>query len=368
MAKPAIYDIQTLIQAGIDPKSGLPIRLGEYSSGKYQADIKILERIKDEQIAVNRYKWDFIPFDLTSQEIERLLYYKGQLCIVWDNISEKFYLMPYALDGGIDFYGRYVTVHPVPMADGAGSTEEKKMFDRLRSYLSTLKLRVLYDIPEEILEGGEKLEQFDPTKCTVILRDYTPQLGQTIIPRANLMDSLLDIKANCIPFMNTSLLNSTGVLGMRVQNQDEANNVMAANQSLKSAALKGQRYIPVVGQIEFQEMTGDSALRSQEFMLALQALENYQKGIYGLDGNGVMQKAAHTLESEQQMNMATSSSPLEDGLKWRQYFCDIVNLIFGTEMTVAISEIGMGADMNMDGLVGNEQDQASASEGAENNG
>lgn len=356
MAKgPALYDIQTLITAGIDPKTGLPIRLGGIE-GRYKSDIKKLERIKDEQLAINRYTWRNIIFDLTSQEIERLLYYRGQLCLVWDNLEKNnVFLMPYALDGGIDFYGRYISVHPVPFSSGA-SDKEKKEIDRQRNYLSTLKLKVLYDVPDVIFDK-EKWESFDPTKYTVILRDYTPQLSQTVIPRADLMDTILDIKSNCIPFMNTSLLNSTGVLGMRVSNQDEASNVIAANKSLKAAALDGQRYIPIVGAMEFQEMTGDNANRASEFMLAHQSLENYQKGIYGLDGNGVIQKSAHMLQSEQQMNVATSSSPLEDGLKHRQWFCDMCNLLTGGIMSCEISETSMNADMNQDGMVGNEQEE-----------
>lgn len=355
MAKPAIYDIKNLITAGIDPKTGLPIRLGS-CEGRYKTDIKKLERIKDEQMAINRYVWHNLPFDLTSQEVERMLYYRGQLCLVWDKLdNNKLYLMPYALDGGIDFYGRYKQIHPVPMSAGV-SDQEKRQIDIQRNFLSTLKLKVLYDVPDEIF-NEEEWEKFDPTEYTVILRDYTPQLGQTIIPRADLMDSLLDIKSNCIPFMNTSLLNSTGVLGMRVANQDEASNVLAANGSLKAAALDGQRYIPIVGAMEFQEMTGDNALRSQEFMLAHQAMENYQKGIYGIGGNGVMQKSAHMLQSEQQMNVATSSYPLEDGLKNRQFFCDILNLLSGSMSSVEIAETAMFADTNMDGMVGNDQER-----------
>lgn len=329
MAKPAIYDIKTLIQAGIDPKTGLPIKLSSTDSA-LKNDLRKIERIKDEQMAVKRYKWYNLPFDLTSEEVERMLYYKYSLISVWDKISEKFYLMPYALDGGIDFYGRYTQVHPVPFSNGATEAEQKQM-DRLRNYLSTLKLKVLYDVPEAVFDE-DKLKDFDPTEYTTILRDYTPQLSQTDIPRAFMQESIIDLKSDLLPYLRTALTNATGIMGVRVQNQDEASNVAAANNSLKDAALNGKMFIPIVGQVEMQEMTGNGSMRSQEFLMAYQGIENYQKEIYGIGSNGIMQKASHMLGEEQAMNMASGNSAMADGLAWRQHFCLIHNAVWGTLM------------------------------------
>ena len=364
MAKPAIYDIKTLIQAGIDPKTGLPIRMNVYNS-QLKNDLKKIERIKDEQMAVHRYKWYNLPFDLTSEEVERMLYYKYSLIVFWEKTTEKFYLMPYALDGGIDFYGRFAQVHPVPMSNGT-SEVEKKHIDRVRNYLSTLKLKVLYDIPDVALTQ-DKLENFDPTEYTYILRDYTPQLSQTDIPRAMLQESLIDLKSDLLPFMRTALTNATGIVGVRVQNQDEASNVAAANSSLKEAALNGKMFIPIVGQVEMQEMTGNGSLRAQEFLLALQGIENYQKEIYGIGSNGLMQKASHMLANEQAMNQASGSSAFDDGLMWRQWWCVMVNTLYGTETWCDMGDVGMLDANNMAALnEGGEEEQPSAGTEANN--
>ena len=48
-------NIQTLIQAGIDPKTGLPIKLGAGNKCVLKEDIKKFLRLVDEQDAVNRY-------------------------------------------------------------------------------------------------------------------------------------------------------------------------------------------------------------------------------------------------------------------------------------------------------------------------
>ena len=129
-----IPDLETLLKAGIDPKTGLPVKMGKGPKCTTKEDIKKFLRLIDEQDAVNRYVWYNLPANLTSQELERMLYYKGQLCFFYDKDLEEFYFMPYALDGTIDFYGRYNTIHPIPMTSGTddkGNTkaaiDEKKM-------------------------------------------------------------------------------------------------------------------------------------------------------------------------------------------------------------------------------------------------
>ena len=113
MGKPFLPSPALYLQAGINPKTLKPIRLCEDG---LKSAIKAAFRIIDEQDFVNRYKWFNIPMNLSSEEIERMLYYKGHLAFF--EMEGQFYLMPYALEGTIDFYGRYNQIHPVPMASG----------------------------------------------------------------------------------------------------------------------------------------------------------------------------------------------------------------------------------------------------------
>ena len=64
----AIYDPNMLIQAGIDPKTGLPIK-AEEKKDCLKPNIKQLVRIIDEQTAINRYTWYNLPSGLNGQLI-----------------------------------------------------------------------------------------------------------------------------------------------------------------------------------------------------------------------------------------------------------------------------------------------------------
>ena len=344
----AIYDLQTLVQAGIDPKTGLPLKATQGLPSKLKEGIKALFRIIDEQDAVTRYTWYNLPCNITSQELERMIYYKGQLAFFYCEPLDQFFFMPYALDGTIDFYGRYNRIHPVPMANGT-TEEEKKLYGAQMDYLSTLKLDVLYDIP---------LEPVDPYTSCVLLHDYTKQMSQTVISRQVLNDPLLDVMSETLPLMRTALFNSSGVLAMRVNSQDEQSNVKAANQAIDAAVLNGQRYIPVLGNIDFQELAGGETAKAEEFLMALQSLDNLRLSTHGLDSGGLFQKKAHVLESENSMNAGHARSALDDGLMIRQHMCDIANAIWGIGMSCEISESALMMDKNMDGMAVDNQDMS----------
>ena len=331
-------DIQTLWQAGIDPKTGLPLKITAGSKCALKEDLKKFLRLIDEQDAVNRYVWYNLPANITSQELERMIYYKGQLCFFYDKDLEEFYFMPYALDGTIDFYGRYNTIHPVPMTSG---TEDKGSKAQAQ-YLAEKKLKCVYGLD---MEGKS-----DPYNSTVLLHDYTKQLSQTVLPRASVNDPILDVMAECIPFMRTALISSTGINGIRVNDADQQANVADAGRSVERAALTGNPWVPIIGNIEFQELTNGQLGKAEEYMLAMQSLDNLRLSGYGIDNGGLFEKKAHELQSEADLNGGPVGLVLQDGLSIRQNFCNIVNSIWGIGIWCEPAENIIGADTDGDGL------------------
>lgn len=359
---PYLPNLEPIIAAGIDPKTGLPAKVTSSSPCNLKDNIKRIIRIQDEQDAVNRYTWYNLPDGLNGQMLERMLYYKGQLCFFYNETLDEFYLMPYALDGGIDFYGRFKGVHPVPFANGT-SDDEKVAIAKQQALLSTIKLKPTYEVltPEELFEEGVEA-LFN--RC-VLLKDYTEQYSQTIVPRQIINEGIIDVEAECIPFMRTALLRATGVKGMRVGNQDEESNVQAANNSMLDAALSGKVNIPIIGSVDFQELNDGQVGKSEEFMMALQSLDNFRLSTYGLENGGIFQKRERKLVSEQEMNAGGGSIGLimQDGLSIRQRFCDIVNSIWGLGIWCDVSETVSGTDKDMDGELSDQQDQSGSMAG-----
>jgi hypothetical protein len=278
--------------------------------------------------------------NLPSQEVERMLYYKGQLCFFYDKDLGEYFITPYALDGTIDVYGRYNSIHPVPMTAGT----EDKGNKALAEYFANKKLKCIYGI-----KADEEEQEKD--KVCVLLHDYSKQLSQLILPRAQIQDPLLDIMSECIPYMQTCLLAGSGIKGIRVNDADQAAAVQDGARGLKNAALTQEPWVALEGNVEFQELTDGATLKAEEYMLAMQSLDNFRLSTYGIDNGGLFEKKAHELQSEADLNGGPVGLVLQDGLSIRKNFCNIVNSIWGLGIGCEPAQNIIGADTDGDGLV-----------------
>ena len=86
----------------------------------------------------------------------------------------------------------------------------------------------------------DDVKKEDLNDSAVLLHDYTKQLSQTILPRVTVNDPLLDVMAECIPFMRTALISSTGIKGVRVPDSDQEQNVVEGARGIERAALTGK--------------------------------------------------------------------------------------------------------------------------------
>lgn len=320
---------ETLIQMGLNPKTGLPMKFGGDAS-QLQDNIRKVLRIQDEQQAITRYEWYNLP-DISGDELERLLYYKYTLMAFYlPNINKdgtgKFYFLPYTLFGedGIDVYGRYNDVTPVPV----GSSTDGKGKDK--PWIIGLHREVVKDFADANFDTIEECLDAVDKKC-VLLFDYSRQLSQSGISRQILQDGLIEFESELIPMMRTNLINSVGTAGVRVNTEDEGSNVFAANYAKQRAVLNGDGWIPVVGTTEFQELGTTNVAASEQYLLSYQSIDNLRLQSLGC-GNGVYQKQAHMLQSEQDMNTSNVDSIFQDGLTQRQKFCTLFNTLFGTNI------------------------------------
>lgn len=353
---PMLPNLEPFYMAGINPKTGLPIKIDSALGEELKNNIKKNLRIIDEQDAVTSFIWYNLPSGLDSELIERILYYKGEGAFFYLESANKFFFLPYALDGTIDVYGRYTGITPLPFTGSTDNGDSKKP----KAWIDGLKFKPVYDFPN--VESFEEMKDLLTNSC-VLLHDYTKQISQNTISRQLLNDPIIDLESDLIPFMRTALLSSTGVAGMRVSSQDEASNVIAASRSIDHAAKTGDKYVPIVGGIEFQELTGGPVAKADEFLIAMQSIDNFRLTTHGISNGGLFQKKAQELQRENELNGTGTSSVLQSRLYQRQRFCDIVNSVWGLGISCEPSEFAINADMNGDGILDNEQDQSGMNEG-----
>ena len=366
---PIMIDPAPYVKAAVDPKTGgrlLPpsTTLGETSPIKEA--FRLALRIRDEQDAVMRYTWYNLPDGIDGELIERMLYYRGQLAFAYVKEVGRFMMLPYTLSGGkdnasaLDEYARYDTIKLVSFS-GTDNVKERPNEDAKRRSLCTILSSLQFNVRYEVIPYA--LEIKDIEESAVILKDYTSQLSEVNIPRREIQDPILDAEAACFAYSNTAMINSTGVVGMRVSTEDEKSDVSEMNKSMERAALTGQKAIPIVSPIEFQELTSGKVGTADEFMVMAQAIDNFRLSLYGLENGGLYQKKTYVNDSQTQMNDSNPSGVYHNGLMIRQKFCDIVNSIWGLGIACEASEFDSGVDLNGDGTTDDRRDQSGTMEG-----
>lgn len=345
-------DVNTLIKAGINPKTGLPTKMGDSPEALKEAEKRLL-RIMDEQEAINRYTWYNLPSGLNSQMIERMLYYKYSLMFFFQATPSggEFFCLPYALDGTVDVYGRYNTVTPC-IFGGPGKTKKDDI------WIEGLTFDVVREVAIDIEEVKKNYE-----KGCVLISDYTNQMAEDGTPRQILQDQLIDCLAEAVPLARTNMFANSGTKAMRTNDDSDVASVKAANKSIAHAALSGEYFIPITSPIEFQELTnGGSAAASQDFMVYLEALNNHRLAFLGIDSTGTYQKSTYVNQSQTANANTAIGLVLNDGLLIRQRACDLINSIWGLGVWCELNESLVG-DINMDGIPMEQQDQSGLMDG-----
>ena len=348
-------DINTLIGLGFTPsqvdklcKYMQPIG-NEYS--KIENIRKILRK-NDRQQFVNRFVWENLPDDLTGEFIERVLYYRYSGIFFYIPELNTFNFLPY-VGRGLDEKGRYTSASPLPF-----NGTSVKQDGEVKLYIPGLNLVPLYNyeqtdafaIPVFDENGsltGSRMIQPQIEGC-VILNSYCKDLSNRPIPEQEMIDPLLDMMAEAIPLARTNLFANSGITGMKVTSEDDYSNVLAANMSMEAAALNGQRLIPVVGSVDFQEFANKGGADGEPFFMYMQTLDNLRLQSYGLKNNGIFEKQQYINNTMAGNIQANVGQILEDALKLRQEFCDFVNATWQLGISVHASETVTNSDFNMD--------------------
>lgn len=345
MGKPNMKDIQTLKALGLDDK----FIMERFIIAPYKdAFVKTL-RIMDEQQFLTRYKWYNLPYGLNENLVERILYYRGRAMFFYMPETDKFYFLPFTFSKEIDVYGRMNRCIPLPFT-GSSTTESMK------SALSLETREPVYDFQIEDMTWK------DFTGKCVICYDYSQQLSQTILSRQELNDMIIDYEADMLPYMHTALLNSTAVEAIRVNSDDEQAELRVASLGVQSAALNGLKWLPVRGRIDFQSLGQNGTSQAQEYLLAMQSMDNFRQMGMGLGDGTLFQTRAHMLQTQADMAIGRVDGIYQDGLNRRQEFCNLVNSVFGLGIWCDVSEQATGYDKSLDGLIADENDQQVNSE------
>lgn len=298
-------------------------------------------RIQEEQEFISCFKWYGLPPDISSEFLERLIYYRGTLVFFYYKDNGKFMFMPYNYRGNLDYYGRVEELRAIPFYQSKEKNKdtEKEIKDPLTEYY-------LYNVKYIDFTGKADIEH-----SAVILNDYTPQfsLQSSITPRQQINETFIRKQADILSLLYTNLIAGSGVKGLRVGDDNAKNDAISLSKDIEQYAKLGIIYIPIRSATEFQELSSNTRGKCEEYLMSYQSIDNLRKSMFGLSNNGVYEKKTQMLQDELGQRMSEINTILKNRLAERQRFCLIANSIWGTNLWCEYSEEVINNDANGDG-------------------
>lgn len=270
-----------------------------------------------------RYMWTNIPFGLTPDIIERVLFFRGKGVFYFNDIVQKFQFLPFALNGEIDEYGRFTRCNTLPFT---GVDEKKKSSkSKKNERLIYQNLDLVYDLPYD-----EETFNIVKNKKTVgiILNDNSLSINQQPIIRSNFVKPVLHILSTLIQIINTAMYGSADHSLIRVENETEYESIKQQIDAINFDILKGRRFTPVIGKLPIEPIKTSNTHDLEGLFNTFNSLTNFLKSISGVANAGVFDKKAHLLQEEQRLNGSNADDIYYNGLRLRQEFCLMIQAYY----------------------------------------
>ena len=331
-----MFDTSSFLAAGITPSKKV-LKYGNAidQNGnaitpnpiKYNLDYDSLFAIMREQNMVEtleRYMWTNVPFGLTQDLIERLLFFRGKGIFYFNDKVDKFQFLPFALNGNIDEYGRYMKCNTLPFT-GMDEVPKNGKAKKLQPVVYE-DLEIVYDIPynEEMVKNARKRKTVG-----IVLNDNSLAISQQPIIRSNYVRPVLHMMATLMQIINTAMYGNADHNLIQVQNESELESINQQINAINFDILKGRRFTPVVGELPITPIKTSNTANLEGLFGTFNSLTNFLKSITGVANAGVFDKKAHLLQEEQRLNGSNSDDIYYNGLRLRQEFCIMVQAYYG---------------------------------------
>lgn len=331
-------DTNALLEAGM-PQTSKMLKYGNAidqngntvtpNPTRYNLNYDSLFAIMREQNMVEtleRYMWTNIPFGLTQDLIERLLFFRGKGVLYFNDKVEKFQFLPFALNGVIDEYGRFTKCNTLPFT---GVDEEDVAKNKgSKKKMQTLvyeDLEIVYDLPY-----NEETFKMAKNKKTVgiILNDNSLAVSQQPIIRSNYVKPVLHMMATLMQIINTAMYGNADHNLLQVENESELESINQQINAINFDILRGRRFTAVVGKLPITPLKTSNTANLEGLFSTFNSLTNFLKSITGVANSGVFDKKAHLLQEEQKLNGSNSDDIYYNGLRLRQEFCLMVQAYY----------------------------------------
>lgn len=318
----------------------IPVKKGKCKQ-PFSADVlfsKLGQSLKDMdyQQFLTRFRWVNLPEGLSSELLERILYFSGSAMFFYIKELNRFYFLPYGMSGegtetGIDFYGQYNRLKPYSFngsTDGSGELNAAgKKLSSQDLYLSTQIRDNIKDIP--IVETEEEARKIYENGA-VICFDRTPQLSYLIESRNRISQSYVKYLIKILIQTKSALINSNGFNLFSTDSESAADILQLQIDTINEDRENGKLAAVVssnLGNIENIQSNAPTAIT--DFWNAFVAADNLRLKSLGIQNDGVIQKKQYQNMQETTLDVDAAMQIYMNSYLERIKFAAIVNSIWG---------------------------------------
>lgn len=336
MGQPTMVDITSLISAGVPINSkmlkygnaidqdGKTITGNPLNKNLNYSSLYEIMRKQNTIETLERYMWTNVPYGLTQDLIERVLFFRGKGIFYFNDNVGKFQFLPFTLNGDIDEYGRYLKCNTLPFT-GVSETSKDGKSRKLQKAIYE-NLEIVYDLPYNT-EMLKKIKQRKPVG--IILNDNSLDISQQPVIRANFVKPILHMMSTLIQIINTAMFGNADHSLVQIENESELESFNEQIEAINIDILKGKRFTPVVGKFPITPIKTSNTANLEGLFGTFNSLTNLLKSITGIANAGVFDKKAHLLQEEQRLNGSNSDDIYYNGLRLRQEFCLMIQAYYG---------------------------------------
>lgn len=318
----------------------IPVKKGKCKQ-PFSADVlfsKLGQSLKDMdyQQFLTRFRWVNLPEGLSSELLERILYFSGSAMFFYIKELNRFYFLPYGMSGegtetGIDFYGQYNRLKPYSFngsTDGSGELNAAgKKLSSQDLYLSTQIRDNIKDIP--IVATEEEARKVYENGA-VICFDRTPQLSYLIESRNRISQSYVKYLIKILIQTKSALINSNGFNLFSTDSESAADILQLQIDTINEDRENGKLAAVVssnLGNIENIQSNAPTAIT--DFWNAFVAADNLRLKSLGIQNDGVIQKKQYQNMQETTLDVDAAMQIYMNSYLERVKFAAIVNSIWG---------------------------------------
>lgn len=289
----------------------------------YKVKIRSLLTTNELSSYVGRFKYKNLPLGMNGEIIETMLYYKGQLAMF--KLANKYYILPFVYAGTVNHLGLQEEIIPIPFN---GTIDSGKS---IQSFAGNYKAL--------LFEGMLGEDEYNEEDVAVVLRERSGLYLGATPPTIALTDQLLDKLAENVLLVRNNILLSHPVKYVTIESQDKSTSVNSQMANIFNNILEGKLIQTVVGHLKFDDVsTNPPSVQVQQLWQNFASLNSLRLTSLGITNNGSFEKRERILTDEISGKQAETELILDDHLLLRQNWVDLINKVWGLNVSVALSD------------------------------